>query len=56
MAFKPHLIAFLQTRLAGRMPKVDFVPYDGWIPTGNKLKRAVENLLNDGKQPTPSSH
>ena len=40
-AFKPHLIAFLQTRLAGKMPKLDFVPYDGRIPTGGKLKRVV---------------
>ena len=51
MAFKPHLIAFLQTRLAGKMPKLDFVPYDGRIPTGDKLKRVVENLLNDRKRP-----
>src|SRR5262245_22025842 len=50
-AFKPHLIAFLQTRLAGKMPKLDFVPYDGRIPTGNKLKRVVENLLEDSKRP-----
>jgi hypothetical protein len=51
MAFKPHLIAFLQTRLASKMPKLDFVPYDGRIPTGDKLKRVVENLLNDRKRP-----
>ena len=50
-AFKPHLIAFLQTRLAGRMPKLDFVPYDGRIPTRNKLKRVVDNLVNDRRQP-----
>jgi hypothetical protein len=50
-AFKPHLIAFVQTRLAGKMPKLDFVPYDGRIPTGPKLKRIVENLLNDRKRP-----
>jgi hypothetical protein len=50
-AFKPYLIAFLQTRLAGKMPKLDFMPYDGRIPTGGKLKRLVDNLLNDGKQP-----
>jgi len=50
-AFKPYLLAFLQTKLAGKMPKLDFVPYDGRIPTGNKLKRVVENLLNDKKQP-----
>ena len=33
------------------MPKLDFVPHDGRIPTGGKLKRVVENLLNDRKQP-----
>jgi hypothetical protein len=52
MAFKPHLVAFLQTRLAGgKKPKLDFVPHDGRIPTGDKLKRTVANLLNDRKQP-----
>lgn len=50
-AFKLHLIAFLRTRLAGKMPKLDFFPYDGRIPTGEKLKRVVANLLNDSKQP-----
>ena len=50
-AFKPYLLAILHTRLAGKMPKLDFMPYDGHIPTGGKLKRVVENLLNDSKQP-----
>ena len=50
-AFKPHLITFLRTRLAGVMPKLDFLPHDGRIPTGDKLKRVVANLLNDNKQP-----
>ena len=50
-AFKPYLLSYLQKRLAGKMPKLDFVPYDGRIPTGDKLKRVVENLLNDKKQP-----
>jgi hypothetical protein len=50
-AFKPHLIAFLQTKLAGKMPKLDFVPYDGRIPTGDKLRRVVQNLLDDRKRP-----
>jgi hypothetical protein len=50
-AFKPYLLAFLQTRLAGMMPKLDIVPYDGRIPTGGKLKRIVENLLSDRPQP-----
>jgi hypothetical protein len=46
-AFKPYLLAYLQTRLAGKLPKLDFVPYDGRIPTGGKLQRVVENLLSD---------
>jgi hypothetical protein len=50
-AFKPYLLAYLQTRLAGKMPKLDFVRYDGRIPTGDKLKRVVENLLDDKKRP-----
>jgi hypothetical protein len=50
-AFKPYLLTFLKTRLAGVMPKLDFVPYDGRIPTGDKLKRDVENLLNNTRQP-----
>jgi uncharacterized protein DUF4276 len=49
--FKPHLIAFLQSRLAGKMPKLDFRKFDGRIPTGDKLKRIVENLLNDRNSP-----
>jgi len=32
--------------LAGRMPNIDPVPYDGRIPTGDKLKRLVVNLLS----------
>ncbi len=50
-AFKPYLIDFLRSRLARKMPKLDFVPYDGRIPTGDKLKRVVEILLTDQNQP-----
>ena len=50
-AFKPVINDFLKTRLAGKMPKLDFVPYDGRIPTKGKLKRVVERLLNDRKYP-----
>ena len=35
-AFKPYLLSHLENRLAGKMPKLDFMPYDGRIPTGNK--------------------
>jgi hypothetical protein len=44
-AFIPHLRRFLQSRLEGNMPKLDPLRYDGRIPTGEKLKRVVENLL-----------
>jgi hypothetical protein len=50
-AFKPHLRAFLETRLAGRMPRLDVLPYDGRIPKAGKLKRIVERLLNDPRRP-----
>lgn len=49
--FLPYLRSFLERRLSGRMPKLDPLPYDGRVPTGDKLKRVVENLLNDKKRP-----
>jgi hypothetical protein len=52
MAFKQHLRAFLEPRLTGQMPRLDPYPYDGRIPTNEKLKRVVEQLLND--KPIPS--
>ncbi len=51
MAFLPYLRSFLRTRLAGNMPKLEPFPYDGRIPTGNKLKRVVERLLSNAKNP-----
>lgn len=33
------------------MPRLDLVPYDGRIPTGDKLQRVVERLLNDRRKP-----
>lgn len=48
-AFKPHLQEFLKVRLAGNMPKLDFLPHDGRIPAGTKLRRVVERLLNAKK-------
>jgi hypothetical protein len=47
-AFLPHLRRFLETRLTGRMPRLDPVPYDGRLPRGEKLRRDVERLLSDG--------
>lgn len=51
MAFKSHLRAFLETRLAGRMPRLDPFPYDGRIPKEDKLRRIVEKLLS-GSSPS----
>jgi hypothetical protein len=45
-AFLPYLRKFLVTRLPNNMPRLDVNPYDGRIPTGDKLKRDVERLLN----------
>ena len=50
-AFVPHLRNFLELRLPGRMPKLDLVPFDGRLPTGDKLKRVVDRLLSDRKHP-----
>ena len=50
-AFKPFLVAYLSKRLKGKMPKLEFVPHDGRIPTGDKLKRVVHRLLNDTNHP-----
>lgn len=48
LAFKPHLTAFLQSRLAGHMPRLDPFPYSGRIPREEKLKRTVGTLLRTG--------
>ena len=47
--FKRYLLRYLQARLAGRMLTLDFVPYDGRIPTGDKLRRDVANLVPSGQ-------
>jgi hypothetical protein len=52
VAFKPHLLAFLKTRLAGRMPKVEFSPYNGRIDKEDKLRTKVEGLLRYGRDPS----
>jgi hypothetical protein len=51
MVFMPALRKFLQSRLAGRMPKIDPVPYNGRIPKSDKLQRVVQTLLSDPRQP-----
>ncbi len=50
-AFVRHLRRFLEPRLAGRMPRLDPVPYDGRIPKGERLRRDVERLLRTGRPP-----
>ena len=44
-AFKTILLAFLKSRLE-QMPKLKFMPEKGLISKGEKLKRVVENSLN----------
>ena len=51
MAFKPHLLAFLKVRLENRMPKLDFVVWEGRIAKEDKLRKVVENLLRNGRRP-----
>lgn len=50
VAFKKKLNEFLKTRLGQQMPRLKLIPQDGRIPTGEKLKRVVDNLLT-GKNP-----
>lgn len=45
--FKPAIRRFLETTLAGTMPRMDFVPQDGRLPKGPALRRLVQNLLRD---------
>ncbi|NES19394.1 MAG: DUF4276 family protein [Symploca sp. SIO3E6] len=49
LAFKGKLHDFLKQHLEQRMPRLKFIVYDGRIPTAEKLRRVVENLLT-GKQ------
>ena len=49
--FLNHLREFLSTRLAGRMPTLAPNVYNGRIPTGEKLRRRVTELLRH-----PSDH
>ena len=44
-AFIPVLRAFLEPRLAGRMPVLSPNVYHGPVPTGNDLKKRVNSLL-----------
>lgn len=42
---------YLHSKLAGRMPTLDPVPFDGRIPKGPELKRQVDLLLS-GRRPS----
>ncbi|HLW80304.1 MAG TPA: hypothetical protein VKU44_11980 [Terriglobia bacterium] len=53
-AFLLYLRRFLETRLAGKMPRLDAEPYDGRIPTGERLKREVARLLHRGRARQPT--
>nr|WP_204105929.1 hypothetical protein [Spirulina major] len=46
MAFKEKLHSFLKPILDQKMPTLKFIPQNGRIPTNDKLKRVVENLLS----------
>jgi hypothetical protein len=52
-AFLPYLRAYLKARIAGNMPRLDVVPYDGRIPKEDKLRRVVENLLTGPRDAFP---
>jgi len=44
--FMPVLRDFLSRRLPGKMPQIQTVPYNGLIPTKDKLRCDVEDWLN----------
>lgn len=44
-AFARFLRNFLKGHLSGRMPFLDFAPQHGGLPTKEKLRRVVDNLL-----------
>ena len=47
MAFREKLREFLQSRLEQKMPRLHFITQDGPIPKEGKLKKIVENLLEN---------
>ena len=51
-AFKETLHSFLQPLLPGKMPSLRFDVHHGSIPTGDTLKRVVENLLGETRNPS----
>jgi hypothetical protein len=53
-AFRPHLLAFLEERIAERQrrPHLDFFPCHGRIYKEGKLRRTVGDLLGNGRVPS----
>ena len=53
-AFRPHLLAFLENRIAERQrrPHLDFFPCHGRIYKEDKLRRTIEDLLGKGRHPS----
>ena len=51
-AFKPHLLEFLKSKLANRMPNIDFFPCHGRVHKEDKLRRTVDGLLRNGRVPS----
>ena len=50
-AFVPKLREYLQTLVPGNMPILHPVSQKGRIPSGEKLDKLVENLLQQGRNP-----
>ena len=50
-AFLSKLRNHLQTLIPGSMPSLQAMPYHGRIPRGDKLRKRVHLLLNDGRSP-----
>lgn len=50
-AFLPHLRAYLERRNLPVRPRIVPYVFDGRIPTGDKLKRTVDKLLQTGVAP-----
>lgn len=48
-ALRAALHRFLKRRLTGPMPKLDFLPQHGRVPTGAKLKRLVERVVSGSR-------
>ena len=48
-AFREKLREFLQVRLNQKMPRLKFIPQDGRIPKESKLKRLIDNLLENDR-------